>query len=117
MDKWIKTLGLQDVVKKNYHLFATTGGGDAFEERRYDIYLRNDQMDKNFSELPPMKNHQLLEPLVQLLKGNLRQPDKWVFLKNVGKDVLWSFVELPSDIGLAGSRLFHMAYETRCSSY
>jgi len=115
-ENWIKRLGLKGAREKNYHLFATTGGGKPFEKRRYDIYLRNDQADEDFTKMPAMEG-KLLEQLVQLLKGKIHQYETWPLLRNSGIDVMDSIARFPADIGLAWSRLRNSSHMDRCSQY
>ena len=98
-------------------MFATTGGGKAWEERRFDIYLRNDQADEDFTKMPTMKQAQLLEQLIQLLKGKIPQYETWPLLRNSGIDVMDSIARFPADIGLAWSRLRNSSHMDRCPQY
>jgi len=106
-------------LKKNYRLFATTGGGEAFANRRYDIYLRNDQKDEDYTQMPPMGGPYALEQLVQFLKGKISPGSykKWDLIRNTTKETLGSIALLPSDIGLAWNRLIQASHEKRCYQY
>lgn len=116
-ERWINRLNLQEARKRNYHLFATTGGGKAWEERRFDIYLRNDQADEDFTKMPTMKQAQLLEQLIQLLKGKITQYEIWPVFWSSSIDALDSITQFPADISLAWSRLRNSSHMDRCSQY
>ena len=117
--QFIRFLEREDIIeawKENYHLFATTGGGKAFSRRRYDLYLRNDQKDKNYTKMLPMTGPYPLEQLVQFLKGNARPSslNKWELLQKASKESLISITLLPTDVYSAWNRLVQAPHFERC---
>jgi hypothetical protein len=112
---WVERLGLEEDRDKNYHLFATTGGSQ--KDRRYDIYLRNDQKDTDFTKMPTINGTYPLEQLVQLLKGKNRLNGNEYTLQSAFAEILSSAGRLPTDIRLAWARFRQAPYESRCSAY
>jgi hypothetical protein len=116
---FLESEGVLEAWKGNYHLFATTGGGKAFSRKRYDIYLRNDQKDKNYTKMLPMNGPYPLEQLVQFLKGNTRPSflNKWELLQKASKESLISISLLPTDVYSAWNRLIQAPHLERCPEY